>query len=73
MHGVIAKLLDGYGFISSNGRDLFHENSVVSDHFRDLRVGMGVAWDEELGVDGPQASSVRVIDRRGHRIPAAPD
>jgi cold shock CspA family protein len=73
MHGVIAKLFDSYGFISSNGREIyFHANSLVSAEFRELRVGMGVAWREEPGLDGPQATSVRVIDRRGHDLGPAP-
>jgi cold shock CspA family protein len=73
VHGVIAKLFDSYGFISANGREIyFHANSVVSDDFRDLRVGMGVAWDEEPGIDGPQATTLRVVDRRGHAAQANP-
>ncbi len=73
VHGIVTKLLDGYGFITSEGREIyFHEHSLISDDFRDLRLGMGVAFSEEPGDDGPQASSVRVIDRRGARATAAP-
>ena len=68
VQGIIAKLMRDYGFISSQGRDVyFHANSVVSEAFEDLRVGMGVAFREESGNEGPQASSVRVVDARGAR------
>ena len=66
VQGIVAKLMPDYGFIASQGRDVyFHANSVVSGEFDDLRVGMGVAFREEPGNDGPQASSVRVVDARG--------
>lgn len=64
--GVIAKLFDGYGFLKTvDGREVyFHAHSVIDDDFTDLAVGMGVAYLEEPGEEGPQASTVRVMDRR---------
>ncbi|MEN6622947.1 MAG: HPF/RaiA family ribosome-associated protein [Smithella sp.] len=51
---------DGYGFIvSPEGYDVyFHENSVINKNFEKLAVGMDVAYSEEMGDKGPQASSV---------------
>ncbi len=53
----------GYGFlVSPEGYDVyFHENSVVNRHFDKLAVGMEVAFSEEMGDKGPQASSVIVL------------
>lgn len=67
--GVISQLGPEFGFIqSAEGREIyFHPHSVVDDKFEDLREGMGVAFMEEPGEKGPQASTVRVVDHRGHR------
>lgn len=67
LHAVIDKLFDDYGFIRTvdNREVYFHRNSVVSPRFEQLRVGAGVAFTETPGDDGPQASSVRLVDRRG--------
>lgn len=53
----------GYGFLTTqDGLEVyFHENSVVNKDFSKLKVGMKVRFAEELGVKGPQASSVTVI------------
>jgi hypothetical protein len=40
---------------------------VLNDRFEDLELGMGVAYTEETGDMGPQASSLRVIDHRHGR------
>lgn len=65
--GVITKLFDDYGFITTtDGREIyFHERSMVSAPFADLKIGMGVAYTEEDGDEGPQASTVRIVDARG--------
>lgn len=65
--GIISKLYDDYGFVQTiDGREIyFHRNSVISNGFEDLREGMGVAYVEEAGDEGPQASTVRVVDHRG--------
>lgn len=53
----------GYGFLTKpDGLEVyFHENSVVNKDFKKLKVGMKVRFAEEMGVKGPQASSVTVI------------
>jgi cold shock CspA family protein/ribosome-associated translation inhibitor RaiA len=60
--GRIARLVPagGYGFIeTSDGREVyFHHNAVVDGAFERLEVGMPVRFAEELGEQGPQASSV---------------
>jgi cold shock CspA family protein len=66
--GHVARLFPekGYGFIETpDGRDVyFHRNSVLDGAFDALQVGQGVRFVEELGEDGPQASSVHVVERR---------
>ncbi|MFP4476299.1 MAG: cold shock domain-containing protein [Desulfatibacillaceae bacterium] len=65
---VISKLFrePGYGFIrSADGREIyFHKNAVLNDDFESLEPGYGVQYSEEMGEDGPKATSVRVTDRR---------
>jgi cold shock CspA family protein len=39
----------------------FHRNSVLDDAFDDLEVGSRVAFVEERGDKGPQASTVQVV------------
>lgn len=60
--GVIRKLLtdEGYGFLeSADGREIyFHRNSVVEPGFDSLKIGERVAFTEEEGKEGPQASRV---------------
>lgn len=53
----------GYGFLTrSDGFEVyFHENSVVNRNFNRLKIGMKVRFAEEMGVKGPQASSVTVV------------
>ncbi|HTN87342.1 MAG TPA: cold shock domain-containing protein, partial [Sorangium sp.] len=65
--GVITKLFSDYGFITTtDGREIyFHERSILSGPFSDLKIGMGVAYTEEDGDKGPQASTVRIVDARG--------
>ena len=67
-HARVAKLFvdEGYGFLlTHDGREIyFHENSVLNDNFRRLRVGMQVRFAEEDGEKGPQASTVAVSHRQ---------
>jgi ribosomal subunit interface protein len=53
----------GYGFIATpDAREIyFHRNSVVGAEFDQLRVGDEVRFAEELGEEGPQASSVHLM------------
>jgi len=71
-HGVVAELLnvDGYGFIQS-GEERFYFNraSVLDDAFDDLTVGTPVAFVEEKGEEGPQASTVRVLGKHHYVTP----
>jgi cold shock CspA family protein len=52
----------GYGFLTtSDGREVyFHQNSVLGNKFKDLKIGTEVRFVEEPGDKGPQASTVRV-------------
>jgi len=56
----------GYGFLETpDGREIyFHQNSVVT-HFERLKKGSEVAFAEEMGEKGPQASSLREIGKNG--------
>lgn len=53
---------EGYGFLETiDGREIyFHSNSVVNDKFDKLQVGTEVTYVEQQGVDGPQASTVKI-------------
>ena len=70
-HGRIklVNLDEGYGFIeAADGRDVyFHRNSVLRTPFENLRAGQEVRFDEEQGVKGPQATTVRVVGK--HHLP----
>lgn len=65
---VVTRIFEDYGFLRSlDGVEIyFHKNSVLPPGFDALKVGTGVAFAEELGDEGPQASSVRIVDGRGH-------
>lgn len=56
---------EGYGFIETeDGRDVyFHENDVREGSFEQLDRGTPVAFSEESGDEGPQASAVRPYPR----------
>ena len=66
-HGIISQLApsDNFGKIqSSDGREIyFHRNSVLDAGFDDLNIGDEVRFDEELGDQGPQASTVKVVGK----------
>lgn len=68
--GLVRRLFDDHGFVRTiDGRDIyFHRNAVIGD-FDELGVGMGVAFEEEEGEEGPHATSVRIIDSRTMPIP----
>lgn len=59
-----------FGFLeSSDGHEIyFHRNSVLDDAFSRLSVGSRVAFAEELGEKGPQASTVRLLGKHGLRM-----
>ena len=54
---------DAHGFLEAgDGHEVyFHRNSVLDEAFDDLRIGSRVAFAEERGDRGPQASTVRVL------------
>jgi cold shock CspA family protein len=55
-----------YGFLETpEGVEIyFHRNSVLNEGFDRLEVGTEVSFVEEIGEKGPQASTVRIIERR---------
>lgn len=59
----------GYGFLKTlDGQEIyFHSNSVLHDDFQRLEVGTGVHFFLEQGEEGPQASTVKIIDKPGVR------
>ncbi|HXV83474.1 MAG TPA: HPF/RaiA family ribosome-associated protein [Candidatus Binatia bacterium] len=56
-----------YGFLeTADGREIyFHGNSVLKPGFERLNAGAEVYFAEEQGEKGPQASTVRLIERQG--------
>ena len=61
----VSKLFDdGYGFLeTADGREIyFHQNSVP-EGFSRLTLGSEVNFREEQGANGPQASTVRLVNR----------
>ena len=63
--GRVSRLFpeEGYGFLrTSEGTEIyFHKNSVLHDAFNRLTIGSRVAFSEELGEKGAQASTVRPL------------
>ncbi|MCW9024008.1 MAG: HPF/RaiA family ribosome-associated protein [Gammaproteobacteria bacterium] len=66
-HGVISELVpyEDYGRIQTpDGREIyFHRNSIVNSDLDSLEAGAEVRFSEEVGDDGPQASTVHVIGK----------
>lgn len=66
-HGRVTRIFpeEGYGFIETfDGAELyFNKNSVLNDAFRRLSVGMEVRFKEEMGLKGPQASTVDIVGK----------
>jgi cold shock CspA family protein/ribosome-associated translation inhibitor RaiA len=56
---------DGYGFLRTvDGQEIFfHRHSVLHDDFDRMEVGTGVNFFKEMGKKGPQASSVRIVNK----------
>jgi cold shock CspA family protein len=61
--------IGGFGFLQTvDGREIyFHRASVLNDAFSRLKVGTRVAFAEEQGEKGPQASTVRIAGKHGMR------
>jgi ribosomal subunit interface protein len=70
--GIVIRLFtdEGYGFIKTlDGREVyFHKNSVIHDEFDRLAIGTGVRLVTAEGREGPQASTVQIIDKPGSRL-----
>lgn len=58
-----------FGFIvSAEGRKVyFHRNSVI-DGYEKLELGTEVHYTEEMGEEGPKASTVRIAGRHHHLL-----
>jgi len=68
-HAFVVRLIiedEEYGFIrTEDGRDLyFHRNAVLNNQFDLLKVGTEVRYSEEMGENGPQASTVEVAAKK---------
>jgi ribosomal subunit interface protein len=66
-HAVVLRKGPDFGFlVDGDGREIyFHRNSVVGD-FDDLVGGDEVRFAEEMGDQGPQATSVVPVGKSGH-------
>jgi len=66
-HGRVAEIFPdlGYGRIrTADGREVyFHRNSVLEGEFDALDVGAEVRFNEEMGDQGPQASTVKPVGK----------
>jgi cold shock CspA family protein len=69
-HGRVARLFpeEGYGFlVNAEGDEIyFHRNSVLTPGFDRLQPGTEVRFVQELGEQGPQASTVAIVAPRHH-------
>jgi cold shock CspA family protein len=71
-HGEVVELsaADGYGFIQAGeNRIYFNRASVLDDAFDGLKIGTPVAFVQESGEKGPQASTVRVLGKHHYVAP----
>ncbi|MGA7954166.1 MAG: HPF/RaiA family ribosome-associated protein [Gloeobacterales cyanobacterium] len=57
--------MEGYGFLeTADGYEIyFHRNSVLDHAFDELSIGSQVSFVEEKGEKGPQASTVRFLEK----------
>lgn len=62
--GTIKKLTDkGFGFIESNGNEIFfHSSALQNTSYDNLREGDTVEFTEGDGPKGPRAENVNVVD-----------
>jgi cold shock CspA family protein len=70
--GTVVELdpLGEFGLIETeDGREIyFHRNSVLGGAFSRLTVNSRVTYAEEMGEKGPQASTVKLIEKHKMRI-----
>jgi cold shock CspA family protein/ribosome-associated translation inhibitor RaiA len=69
----IVKSLDAsgeFGFLeAADGHEIyFHRNSVLDGAYNRLALGMHVAFAEEMGEKGPQASTVKLLGKHRLRV-----
>jgi cold shock CspA family protein len=72
-HGRVVEIskIDGYGFIQTDEhRVYFTRASVLDAAFDEMEAGTAVAFVEQKGEKGPQASTVRVLGK--HRYAPVP-
>ena len=63
--GTIARLNNGYGFITREGADkdlFFHVNELQGTEFDNLREGDKVQFEVGEGPKGPNATNVSVVE-----------
>jgi len=62
--GVIKVLLEGFGFIKTEGGDVFfHANNLVDVNFDDLKVGDTLSYELGEGRNGKeQAVNVQLVE-----------
>ncbi len=60
----------GYGFLRTlEGQEIyFHRNSVLHEDFERLEIGTGVHFFLDQGEEGPQASTVQIVDKPGAHV-----
>ncbi len=67
-HGTVIELVpeEEYGRIrATDGREIyFHKNSIVNEKFEKLAIGSDVRYVESSGDDGPQASTVQLLNKQ---------
>lgn len=65
--GTVTKLFEDHGFLEDRGglEVYFHKNSVLDGGFAKMKVGTRVAFKEEPGAQGPQASTVTLLGKHG--------
>jgi len=71
-HGLVEEVspIDGHGFIKTEDRLVyFNRASVLDGAFDELAPGTPVAFVEEKGEKGPQASTVRVLGKHHYVTP----
>jgi ribosomal subunit interface protein len=72
-HASVQRIIpgeEGYGFIrDETGRELyFDRKSVLHNRFDQLKVGTEVRFSEEMGDEGPQASTVELVGKQGREF-----
>jgi cold shock CspA family protein len=71
--GIVVRLFRerGYGFLKEAEGDqevYFQRSAVPNGDFDRLEIGTQVRYVPRMGEKGPQASTVKIIDKPGHRV-----